>query len=194
MINTPVIMAISLDSITDDIELVLDSTKVKSKPVDSGTGTATQEEANAVIKAILDSKKLEENKENFSKVTCSVAYLIQGGATSPKCADSKKVDYFGIELKVSDLRFACKTVGITIRKFARGIRHIIVKVAKSFGMEGNLAKAYKLENPGYDKQDLIYVSDFNTFSDDTDIPDVVKEWLLENYRSRFKSSTTRAPN
>ncbi len=80
-------------------------------------------------------------------------------------------------------------MGITARKFARGIRTIIIKVAKHDEIEGNLSKNYKLENPNFDQQDLVWVSDFQTFSEDPAMPEHVKTWLLENYRRRFRPTS-----
>lgn len=66
------------------------------------------------------------------------------------------------------------------------VRDDVIKVAVKHGIEGNLSKNYKLENPGFEEQDLIWVSDFQTFSDNPAMPEHVKHWLLENYRNRFR--------
>ena len=71
-------------------------------------------------------------------------------------------------------------MGITARKFARGIRTIIIKVAKHDEIEGNLSRNYKLENPNFDQQDLV---------EDLAMPEHVKTWLLENYRRRFRPTS-----
>ena len=47
-------------------------------------------------------------------------------------------------------------------------------------------KGYKLENPSCDKQDLVWVSDFQTFSENPSMPENVRTWLLNNYRNRFR--------
>ena len=93
---------------------------------------------------------------------------------------------YGVEVKVSDLRDACSKAGITVRKYARGIRDQVIKVAQKHQLEGNLAKGYKLENPSCDKQDLVWVSDFQTFSENPSMPENVRTWLLNNYRNRFR--------
>jgi hypothetical protein len=72
------------------------------------------------------------------------------------------------------LKEACNGVGITPQKFAREIRDFILKIAAEFNLEGNLSKKYKLENPNCDKQDLIWVSDFQTFLENPSMPDHVK--------------------
>ena len=92
-------------------------------------------------------------------------------------------------LKVSEMLIALKANGLTARKFVRGIRSIIIKVAQMNEIEGNLSKNYKLENPGFDQQDLYWVSDFQTFNDDPGMPENVKIWLLDNYRRRFRPTS-----
>lgn len=84
------------------------------------------------------------------------------------------------------MRESCSRAGITVRKFSRGIRNVVIKVATKLNIEGNLAKNYKMEFPTCDKQDLIWVSDFQTFSDNPAMPDQVKTWLLQNYKNRFR--------
>lgn len=116
----------------------------------------------------------------------SIAYLLQIGTTSPKFAASRKVTEFNVELSAGELKEACNGVGLTPQKFAREIRDFILKIAAEFNLEGNLSKKYKLENPNCDKQDLIWVSDFQTFLENPSMPNHVKVWLLENFRSRCR--------
>lgn len=40
-------------------------------------------------------------------------------------------------------------------------------------------------------QDLIWVSDFQTFSEDQAMPEHVKEWLLGNSKKRFRTSSRK---
>lgn len=156
----------------------------------AGTGVADQTEINLVITGIIKMKNLPATQEYYNRALASCALHCQQGVTSPKYADSRIVVEYGIQLKVSEMRAALKSANVTARKFARGIRNIIIKVAKYNLVEGNLSKAYKLENPGFDQQDLVWVSDFQTFNEDPAMPKHVKEWLLENYRKRFRPGTT----
>jgi hypothetical protein len=82
-----------------------------------------------------------------------------------------------------------KKNGITVRKLARGLREQIIRVAVRHNLPGNLSKSYKLENPSFETQDLPWVSDFQTFSDNESMPEHVKKWLLENYSKRFRPGT-----
>ncbi len=58
-------------------------------------------------------------------------------------------------------------------------------------MEGNFSKSYKLENPNFDEQDLVWVSDFQKFSNDLAMPENDKIWLLKNYKKRLTSINTK---
>jgi hypothetical protein len=47
------------------------------------------------------------------------------------------------------------------------------------------AKSYKLKYPNASREELYYVSDFQTFADLPEMPDRVREWLLTNFKDRF---------
>lgn len=179
---------LSLDPNTLDLNTVLEETKFHmEKPMETGSNAvATKEEVNSVVKEITKLKGWPLNKETYSRTLCTISHMVQDGATSPKQSDTKKVTEYGLDLKVGELRQACKKVGITVRKLARGIRKPVIEVAKTFQLEGNLAKSYKLQNPLYEEQDLIWVSDFQTFSKDPSMPEHVRKWLLANYNTRFR--------
>lgn len=147
---------------------------------------ASKQDIDNVIVKILVRKNLPVTEQNYASVLVSSAYLLQIGATSPKFATSRKISKFDVELSVGELKEACSGVGITPRKMARGIRDYILKVAYRYNLKGNLSKNYKLENPNCDRQDLIWASDFQTFSENPSMPDHVRVWLLENFRSRFR--------
>jgi hypothetical protein len=181
--------SVGFDQAEAGIDQILENTRLKLRQ-GTGTGVADHTEIDKVIKDILKQKNLVESQENYNRILCSCALHCQQGATSPKYADSRMVVEYGISLKVSEMRAALKAAGITARKFARGIRNVIIKVAKSYLVEGNLSKAYKLENPNFDQQDLVWVSDFQTFNEDPAMPVHVKEWLLDNYRRRFRPNST----
>ena len=144
----------------DDMEInfdqLVESAKLKPK-LGSATGVANKMEVDAVIKSIIKTKGLPENEDSYNRVMASCASHCQQGATSPKYADSRTVVEYRISLKVSEMRVALKANGLTARKFARGIRSTIIKVAQMNEIEGNLSKNYKLENAGFDQQDLYWV-------------------------------------
>ena len=74
---------------------------------------------------------------------------MQEGATSPRFADSYSCDIFGFEISVKNLRKATSDNKITVRKLARAIRHHAINVATNLGIEGNLAKTFKLQHQDY---------------------------------------------
>lgn len=177
---------IGFNKADEGVDLLLSGMRnIPNKVLDS-SGIATPNEIDLVIGTIITEKKLEASQATYNKVLVTLAHMCQRGATSPKYAESITILDYGVSLKVGDLKFACKKNGITVRKFARGIRGTIIKLAKKFNIEGNLAKSYKLTVQDYDVQDLIWVSDFNTFSDDPEIPEHIKEWLLNNFKNRFR--------
>lgn len=180
---------VGLDELGDGLEKVLDSATTTGTPIPANSGVASKQEINGVLVDILAAKKLPITQDNFNKVLTSACHLAQEGATSPKFAENRKIDIYGVTVKVSDLRQSCKKMGITVRKLARGLQNEIVAVAKRRNIEGNLSKSYKIENPNYDLQDLIWVSDFQTFNENPAMPESVRMWLLENYRNRFKPSS-----
>jgi hypothetical protein len=67
----------------------------------------------------------------------------------------------------------------------RALSKMAIKAAKTFDIEGNLAKSYKLTYPNASREELYYVSDFQTFADISEMPERAKEWLLTNFRDRF---------
>lgn len=176
---------IGINNIGDGIDQILENTTTRTTG-EISSAVATETEIDTVISGIITSKRMAQSQENFNKVLTTSAHLVQIGATSPKFASMRMITDYGIEVKTSDLRESCSRAGITVRKFSRGIRNVVIKVATKLNIEGNLAKNYKMEFPTCDKQDLIWVSDFQTFSDNPAMPDQVKTWLLQNYKNRFR--------
>jgi len=178
-------VGIGISNIGDGIDQILENTTTRTTG-EISSAVATETEVDSVISGIIATKKMAQSQENFNKVLTTTAHLVQIGATSPKFASTRMITDYGVDVRTSDLRESCSKNGITVRKFARGIRNVVIKVSTKFNIEGNLAKNYKMEFPTCDKQDLIWVSDFQTFSDNPAMPDQVKTWLLQNYKSRFR--------
>jgi hypothetical protein len=176
---------VGYDNVGEGIDNLLQNSKVKVMN-ESSSAVATPQEIDGVIGALMTQKKIANTQEGFNKVLATCAHLVQIGATSPRFADSRLVTDYGVEIRAGELKEACKRNGITVRKFARGIRNIVVKVASAYNIAGNLSKNYKLENPSCDMQDLIWVADFQTFSENPAMPEHVRTWLLQNYKNRFR--------
>jgi hypothetical protein len=176
---------VGYESVGNGIDDLLKESVVKVSN-ESSSAVATPQEIDTVMNAIMTQKKIAQNQVNYNKTLLTTAHLVQIGATSPKFAESRMVTDYGFEIRAGDLKEACKKNGITVRKYARGIRDQVIKVASAYNISGNLAKSYKLENPSCDTQDLIWVSDFQTFSENPAMPDHVRTWLLQNYKNRFR--------
>ena len=170
------------------IDDILNNANIQVNPTTPvSIGTASDSEVLAVVDDILNSKKLTVNETNRNIIKCAIAELAQSGATSNKFAESRKSSYSSIEVSVLEIRNACKRHNLTIRKIARNLRDIIIKVARKFDIIGNLARGYQLENPQASREELYWASDFQTFKRNDLLPDSVKEYLIDNYQTRFGS-------
>lgn len=49
---------------------------------------------------------------------------------------------------------------------------------------GNLAKTMKMEVSDLSREDAVWASDFQTYNENC--PEKVKNWLIKNYRQRFR--------
>lgn len=157
----------------------------------SSTGQASQSELDEIFQKFRQYKTphLPDNPTTKSQFIASIVYLAQCGTTSPNFNENRSCPHFGFAwLTAGIARNIMRSVNrsLTFRKVARSYRKEAIAVAKRFELEGNLAKAYKLDNPTATMEQLIYVSDFNTFSDDPTIPSEVRNWLLQNFKKRFK--------
>jgi hypothetical protein len=145
-------VSIGINNIGDGIDQILENTTTRTTG-EISSAVATETEVDTVINGIIASKRIAQSQENFHKILTTSAHLVQIGATSPKFASTRMITEYGVEVKTSDLRESCSRAGIPVRKFARGIRNVVIKVATKFNIEGNLAKNYKMEFPTCDKQD-----------------------------------------
>lgn len=169
-----------------DIEGLLNSSNTRVSN-ESSAAVATPEEVDTVILSILAAKKMGNTQENYNRILLTSAHLCQIGATSPKFAESRMVTDYGVNhLSAGELKGSCSKLKITTRKYARSIRDYIIKVSQRHSIAGNLLKNYKLENPGCDMQDLVWVADFQTFLENPTMPEHVRSWLLQNYKNRFR--------
>lgn len=67
---------------------------------------------------------------------------------------------FDIPVSVKNLRFfrAALENKTTVRKIARAIKDYAITVANKIGIEGNLAKTYKLQHQDYQVEELHWVT------------------------------------
>jgi hypothetical protein len=147
------------------------------------------EETTSVITNVMTILKVPNTPENVIKTTATVCVMLQSGATSRKFEENKIFESYGIPMTAKNLKTSLAKVSTshTPRKLARSLRDQILLVATANGIPGNLSKKFMLENPNHDSSDLIWVSDFQSFTNNPNMPDIVRFWLQKNYSSRFNS-------
>jgi len=118
-------VSIGINNIGDGIDQILENTTTRTTG-EISSAVATDTEVDAVITGIITSRRIAQTQENFNKVLTTAAHLVQIGATSPKFASTRMITDYGVEVRTSDLRESCSRSGITVRKFARGIRNVVI--------------------------------------------------------------------
>lgn len=129
----------------------------------------------------------ELTDDQKGELLLGVCELFQKGAVSPKFDKSRRSQLFSGTLTVANLQEAARSIdrNLTLRKIARGLKDVILEVAREWAIPGNLAKKYSQAHPDATISELIWASDFFTFSEHQDMPDTVRDWLINNYSSRF---------
>lgn len=152
---------------------------------DNPANAATPLQVDEVINKVKTAYKYADS--DINSIRANICALLQNGATSPKFDQNKSYDLLGdsklVEVKV--LKKACTDVAsnLTLRKLARGLREDIVVVAQKTDMPGNLSKRFLVDCPDATIDELVWVSDFQTFNNQA--PDRVKSWLMSNFQNRF---------
>lgn len=77
---------------------------------------------------------------------------------------------------------------IKVRQFARGLKERIIRLMIMIGeanyIPGNLSRTMKLEMTKVTHIEALWASDFQTYN--PECPTRVRNWLVKNYRSRFR--------
>jgi len=71
----------------------------------------------------------------------------------------------------------------TNRQLARTLCKEIFQIAEILEIEGDLANQMQLSYPNMSKDELVWCSNFQTKN--PDCPELVRKWLVKNYRERF---------
>lgn len=181
----------TIDKSFEDLVNSLSATNI---PEVTAPGIATKEEINNVIQSIAQDSNpslMEEGtlpKENYDRISISICELSIRGGTSPKFSETAASSYTApIIITQKQFKNACTKCKTTTRKIARGLRNEALHLARNFKMAGNLSKAYKLKYPQATSEELIWCNDFFTFAFDTEMPDQVRDFLIENYNTRFRA-------
>lgn len=168
-------------------DLVNEEALKNQRIIPTSAGIASDSEVNNVSEDIVRKRNLPTNNTNINSAKIEMAMLAQQGATSPKFSEKRAAEIGKLRITVAEIREACRKNNTTLRKIARNAnqKQIALDLAVKFDIPGNLAKGYLLEYPHAERTDLYWASDFQTFSDDPNMPHQVKEYLLKNYQTRF---------
>ena len=131
---------------------------------------------------------MDPTPQNKDAVKASICELLQCGSCSPKFdqnCPSTVINDITITMKEVKVSLQSIDPSLTPRKLARSLRDDILIVAKAWGIEGNLSKRFKQQFPSATFNELVWASDFHTFTPNNAIPDDVKDWLIQNYTSRW---------
>jgi len=180
----------------DDLDDVLSKTKedlssdaariASALGQSDNTGEASQEQCKKVLTRI--SKESGDQTIILPQhVMFATTCLLQRGATSPRTPAATKMIFGTATVTVDLVRKACREERLTVRQFARGMKDRIADIMLAMGEqapEGNLAKSFKLETRNVTHEEAIWASDFQTYNNRC--PSRVKNWLVKNYRERFR--------
>lgn len=161
-----------------------------SKPVidTANPNSATEDQVRGFIKVVERRVELQKlSPDDQATLGPGICELLQKGAVSPKFDKSRKSELFAGNLTAGTILDSLKDVdrGLTPRKLARALRSEILEISQTWSIPGNLSKKYSQTHPDATINELVWASDFHTFSDDPNMPEEVRDWLIENYTSRF---------
>ena len=161
----------------------------KTPALTQAPNSASTTQVDTIFDKIADAKGIDKtNGDNIDAIKTITCSLLQLGAASPKFDPNRSYTINGITIDNKTLKKAINdtNASLTPRKLARSLRDEIGAVATQLDIPGNLSKNYLLSHPNAQMSELIWASDFQTFSNNPSIPTEVKEWLLDNYNTRFK--------
>lgn len=180
----------NLDDLTEAAINELNTEEVTKTLSNTGTtGEAREETCLKILAQIGKECSSQDAEAKPGQVLFVTAYLLQKGATSPKTPGATKYMVGNISVTVEMIRKACRQERVTVRQFARGIKDKIISIMNNLGEqapEGNLARSMRLDLTSVTAEEAIWASDFQTYN--PNCPTRVRNWLVKNYRSRFRNN------
>jgi len=138
-----------------------------------------------VIKTLQEKKKCSE-----TVAVCLIAGLAQKGGTNKSATNSatfslnigknKPVSLTAQEL-INIIKLHEKSG--TIRQLARSLADEIYELATALKIDGDLASQMRYDYPELSFEDAVWCSNFQTTN--PNCPTNVRDWLVNNYKSRF---------
>jgi hypothetical protein len=169
----------SNEFITDD---ELKAIKLSDKGnITKSTGQMSEDECKKIISAV----KTRGTFDSDSQALIAITGLCQLGATNRNAGRSISYTYKGKTLTSGEFLNICQGVkgGGTPRQFARTMGSTIAKIAINLQEPGDLSRQIKLDHPNITLEEECWCSNFQSIN--PDCPDLVREWLREDFRKRF---------
>lgn len=138
------------------------------------------------VSIIMEEIKTSKNIAEIEIVWILVTGVLQRGGSNQKASNQIRFDFKDHHLTSQELlsyiRKHQKTG--TNRQLARSICNDIAKIALELKIPGDLHAQMKFEYPNLSEEECIWCSNFQTTN--SACPDIVRNWLVDNFRSRFK--------
>lgn len=134
-----------------------------------------------VLKKIKADFKLESREEAMALITG----LCQNGGTNRNAGLNVTYSYDNKILDARTFQKICQIEGSgTARQFARAMNNPIYHFAVLLEEEGDLARQMRLDHPDITQDQAIWCSNYQ--SDNPLCPELVRNWLKNDLRRRFK--------
>jgi hypothetical protein len=145
------------------------------------TGQMSEDECKRIITAV----KTRGGFESDAHALIAISGLCQLGATNRNAGRSISYIYKTKVITAGDFLNVCQSIkgGGTPRQFARTMGSTIAKIAISLQEPGDLSRQMKLDHPNITPEEECWCSNFQ--SANPDCPDIVRDWLREDFRKRF---------
>lgn len=146
------------------------------------TTKITEETTNKIITKIQENLKLDNPNIAWILVTG----IMQRGGSNNQALNQVQFEYDGTILSAADLNKIIRSIDkkITPRQFARTNATLIAECAIELEIPGDLHAQMCLEYPDLSEVEKAWCSNFQT--QNSDCPETVRMWLVENYYKRFK--------
>jgi len=145
------------------------------------SSTLTEEICLKIIKEVENKKNLNSETETLILITG----LLQRGGSNKSAGNSITYEFEGKTLTAQELQGIIKSIqkNATNRQLSRSLANEIAEIALSLGIEGDLANQMRYEVPDLTLEEAAWCSNFQT--QNMNCPDRVRNWLVNNYKSRF---------
>ena len=157
----------------------IDASKKQVSP--RNTGRMTPAQALQIIQVVRTEKRCSSDTEAMALISG----LCQIGGTNRNAGSKASYQYAGKTVNGSEFSTICTRFGGTPRQFARTMAKEIQRFATKLQEPGDLSRQMIMEHPNLSLEDQIWCSNFQATN--PECPELVQNWLLENYNKRFEN-------